>query len=81
MTVQASDESEQPEQRTVMGTCSELGCSNIVGCCVNASVGGVVVSVNKFDLIAPYLGLGLAIITPAIAIGTAKHIKRRKTQR
>jgi hypothetical protein len=45
----------------------------------SVSVGGIMIPVDKFGLLAPYIGLTSTIIVATIATATyAKHVKRRK---
>lgn len=83
-TVQASDETKQPDVQPAVATyVSEHNCvSHVSQCCLPyTGGGGRVVSVNKFDLVAPYVGLALAIIAPGMIIGTVRHVKSRKAKR
>ena len=48
----------------------------------NASVGGIIVPVDKVDLLGPYIGLASTIVVATVATAIyAKRVKRRKEKR
>jgi len=46
---------------------------------ISGAVGGIVVPVDKFGLLAPYIGLSSTILVATVATAIyAKRVKRRK---
>jgi len=76
-----TEETVQPDITSVVYTTDQCPCTpwtQVSAVCCYQFDGGVVVSVNKFDLIAPYVGLALTMIAPTITFVAVKQIKRRR---